>query len=120
MFLWLSGTSNNKQNKHMIMDIMRSSMYIGIYTKNLGKLILIFVIFLSLCGFINSKNVNSYGNVKELELPNTKLKISYPINYIRLSDGYKEGFVPDFIINQSFEHYKKGIDDVYEVILNYK
>jgi len=64
-------------------------------------------------------NVNGYGDILNLVLPYSKLQISYSTKYFQLSDKYKEGFIPDTIIDQSFDHYKKGIDDVYDAIKIY-
>ncbi len=61
-------------------------------------------------------NVNSYGEIKPLTLPNSKLQISYSTKYFDLSSKYKEAFIPDVPIIQSFDHYINGIDDAYEAI----
>lgn len=65
-------------------------------------------------------NVNGYGNVGALTLPNSKLQISYSMNFFELSDRFKDSFIPDKIVEESFDNYKKGIDDVYEAIKAYK
>lgn len=57
-------------------------------------------------------NVNGYGDIKTLILPNSKLQVSYSTKYFQQSDKFKEGFVPDIKINQTFDDYKQGIDDV--------
>lgn len=61
-------------------------------------------------------NVNGYGDVKYLVLPSSKLKISYSTKEFDICDKFKENFIPDVTINESFKDYKKGIDDVYEAI----
>lgn len=65
-------------------------------------------------------NVNGYGNVGSLTLPNSKLQISYSMDFFELSDKFKDSFIPDKIVEDRFDHYKKGIDDVYEAIKDYK
>lgn len=65
-------------------------------------------------------NVNGYGNIKSLVLPNSKLQISYSIKYFNLSDRFKKNFIPNVEINQTFNDYRHGIDDVYEAIKNHK
>jgi C-terminal processing protease CtpA/Prc len=65
-------------------------------------------------------NVNGYGDIKMLTLPNSKLQASYSTKYFELDSKYKEGFIPDVTVEQSFENYLKGIDDVYEAVKNYK
>lgn len=64
-------------------------------------------------------NVNSYGNMKMFTLLNSKLQPSYSIDYFDLDPSYKESFVPDVIVEQSFDNYLKGIDDVYEAVKTY-
>lgn len=57
-------------------------------------------------------------------LPNSKIQVlcptgdrySYPDNTLKLGNTLN----PDVSVQQSFEDYKKGIDDVYEAIKNYK
>lgn len=63
-------------------------------------------------------NVNGYGEIKYLVLPNSKLKISYSTEYFNLSNKFKENFIPDVKINETFNDYKLGIDDVYNLITN--
>ncbi len=61
-------------------------------------------------------NVNGYGEIKYLVLPNSKLKISYSTKYFDLSPKFKENFIPDVTVNETFNDYKQGTDDVYEAI----
>lgn len=65
-------------------------------------------------------NVNGYGDIKNLVLPNSRLEISYSTKYFDLSDKFKENFIPDIMVDQTFNDYKQGIDDVYKAIKNYK
>lgn len=67
-----------------------------------------------------SVNVNHYGQPEELLLPNSKIIIGYSTKYFRLLESYTGGFKQDIAINQSFEHYIQGIDDIYEAASNYK
>lgn len=64
-------------------------------------------------------NINGYGDIKMLTLPNSKLEASYSTKYFDLDPSYKEGFVPDVVIEQSFDNYLRGIDDVYEAVRRY-
>jgi len=64
-------------------------------------------------------NVNGYGDIKMLTLPNSKLQASYSTKYFDLDSNYKEGFIPDVPVEQSFKNYMKGIDDVYEAVKKY-
>jgi hypothetical protein len=65
-------------------------------------------------------NVNGYGDIKFLTLPNSKLKVSYSTKLFTLSNMYDSNFMPDVNVEQSFDTYIKGIDDVYEEVKNYK
>ncbi len=65
-------------------------------------------------------NVNGYGDTRPLVLPNSKMQISYSTKYFSLSDKFKENFIPDVEVNDSFNDYKNGIDDVYEAVINLK
>jgi C-terminal processing protease CtpA/Prc len=64
-------------------------------------------------------NMNGYGDIQMLTLPNSKLEASYSTKYFELDPSYKEGFVPDVVMEQSFDNYLKGIDDVYEAVRKY-
>ncbi|OPJ62881.1 S41 family peptidase [Clostridium oryzae] len=65
-------------------------------------------------------NVNGYGEVLIISLPNSKLSISYSTKYFDLTDRYKSNFIPDISIKQSYNDYKSGIDDAYEAVKEYK
>lgn len=65
-------------------------------------------------------NVNGYGNVGLIILPNSKINISCSTKYFNLSPKYKDSFTPDVEIEQSYDDYVNGIDDAYEAIKNYK
>ena len=65
-------------------------------------------------------NVNHYGDIQQLILPHSKLQIIYSTKYFHISDEYKDSFIPDVTIVQSFEHYMEGIDDAYEAIRKIK
>jgi len=65
-------------------------------------------------------NVNCYGDIKKLILPNSKIPISYSTEYFELAPEYEENFTPDIPIEQSYIDYTKGIDDVYEAAKAYK
>ncbi|MFT8350891.1 hypothetical protein [Clostridium saccharoperbutylacetonicum] len=65
-------------------------------------------------------NVNSYGEVLTLTLPNSKIVVSYSTKYFGGYLEYKENFTPDILVDEFFSDYVNGIDDVYEVVKNYK
>lgn len=61
-------------------------------------------------------NANGYGDVGTLMLPNSKLNVSYSDKYFNRCPGIQGSFMPDVNVEESYEHYKKGIDDAYEVV----
>lgn len=64
-------------------------------------------------------NVNCYGEVKTMILPNSKVVVCYSTEYFSESNDYKEGFTPDILVEESYKSYLNGIDDVYEAAKNY-
>lgn len=65
-------------------------------------------------------NVNGYGDIKTMELPNSKLQISYSTKYFKLSSSIEKNFLPDVSVEQSYNNYKQGIDEVFEAVRNRK
>lgn len=65
-------------------------------------------------------NVNGYGDILMLTLPNSKIQVSYSTKYFEVLPEYKENFIPNILVEQSFDDNIKGIDDVYEAAKNYK
>ncbi len=63
--------------------------------------------------------VNGYGDILDIQLPNSKLMFSYSTKYFHLSDEYKGGFTPNVKVEEHFDKYIKGIDEVYEAAVNY-
>ena len=72
------------------------------------------------CGEPTGGNVNCYGDKLMITLPNSKINVSYSTQYFTLSSEYKENFTPNITVEQSFDDYAKGIDDVYEAVKSYK
>jgi len=63
---------------------------------------------------------NHYGEIQSLELPNSKLKLTYSTYYfIRTKKKNINTIKPDFIIEESFDDYVNGIDPVFEFIKSY-
>lgn len=63
-------------------------------------------------------NVNGYGDIKTLELPNSKLQVSYSTKYFKLSSSIEKNFLPAVPVEQNYNNYKQGIDDVFEAVRN--
>lgn len=59
---------------------------------------------------------NHYGEVKTLELPNSKKRIRYSTKYFNWSKENLDTIKPDKLIEETFEDYKKGVDPVLEWI----
>ncbi len=60
------------------------------------------------------------GGARFMELPNSKLTIFFSMTTFVPLDENIDAFIPDIIVNQTFEDYRKGIDTVLETIKNYK
>lgn len=59
---------------------------------------------------------NHFGEVKQLQLPSSKLACSYSTKYFRVIDEDTNTFSPDVKIEMSFSEFMKGIDPVYDWI----
>lgn len=102
-------------------DILKDKIYVMIGRQTFSSGVFAAVDFMNQTNAVfygepTGGNVNGYGNIKSLILPNSKLEIAYSSKYFNLSDKYKEGFIPDVEVDQSYDDYIKGIDDVYESI----
>lgn len=64
--------------------------------------------------------VNCTSNFRIVPLPNSKLTFSYAIEVTKVSDKYDGPIIPDIMVNQNFQDYINGIDDIYEAAKNYK
>lgn len=65
-------------------------------------------------------NANSYGEVRSLVLPNSKVMVGYSTKYFNITEMYKDNIIPDVMVDETFNKYKNGIDEVYETAKNYK
>ncbi|MBC2580071.1 S41 family peptidase [Clostridium sp. DJ247] len=63
---------------------------------------------------------NHYGEVKQLELPNSKRKIRYSTKYFNWSKENVDTIKPNMLIKETFENYKKATDPVLEWIIKQK
>lgn len=61
---------------------------------------------------------NHYGEVRMMQLTNIGLSVSYSTNYFEYSKVDSESFIPDIIIEPSFDNYYHGKDAVLESILS--
>lgn len=61
----------------------------------------------------------SFGDPNTVVLPNTKLTLQYSTSESNNIEYYGKSLTPDIVVVQSFEDYKKGIDDIYEAIKKY-
>lgn len=74
----------------------------------------------TLIGEPTSGNINHYGEVRGIELPNTKTIIQYSTKYWENWKGKIGPLKPDVNIEYSFENYKNNIDEALEYIYKSK
>lgn len=105
----------NKKGKIFVLigrETMSSGVFACVSLKNSTKAIFV--------GEPTGGNVNGYGDILNITLPNSQIWVSYSTKYFELSSEYKENFTPDELIEQSYNNYVKGIDDAYETVRSYK
>jgi hypothetical protein len=59
---------------------------------------------------------NHFGEVRNFQLPNSKLSVNYSTKYFKRTDEDVNTIVPDVKIEMSFSDFIKGIDPIYEWI----
>lgn len=62
----------------------------------------------------------SYGEVKEIKLPSSKLTIEYSTKYFKLTDTYLKTITPDIKIPVTFSDYKMGVDSFVKYVKDYQ
>ena len=70
----------------------------------------------TLVGEPTSGNINHYGEVKGIQLPNTKAIIQFSTKYWENWKGKEGPLKPDVFIEYSFENYKNNIDEALEYV----
>lgn len=63
-------------------------------------------------------NPNGYQDMGMFSLPNSKLQVTYSKRLFRLEESNKSGLQPDILIPPKWEHYKNGLDEVLQWVLN--
>lgn len=63
---------------------------------------------------------NHYGEVRNMQLPKSKLSISYSTKYFENSKQDTDSLIPDKIVELSFKDFINGIDPVMEEIKRYQ
>lgn len=63
---------------------------------------------------------NHYGEVQGLTLPNSKIIIGYSTKYFKYYEKDIESFVPDFIIEPTYEEWSTGKDPVLDAIVVFR
>lgn len=62
-----------------------------------------------------------YGEIKNFELPNSKLRVQYSTKKYTYDEKEKLNYMPvDAAVEETFADYAKGADRVLETVLNYK
>jgi hypothetical protein len=59
---------------------------------------------------------NHFGEVKNFQLPTSKLQVNYSTKYFKRTDENENTITPDVKIEMSFSDFTKGIDPIYEWI----
>jgi Peptidase family S41 len=73
-----------------------------------------------LVGEPTGQRPNSYGEVKTMTLPHSKLRVQYSTKYFKTMDGDPPTLAPDIQVERSSSDYVSGRDPVLERVLNYK
>lgn len=61
---------------------------------------------------------NHFGEIRDMELPSSKLHINYSTKYFKRTDKQVNTITPDVTIEPTFEDFAKGVDPIYEWIKN--
>ncbi|HKQ80154.1 MAG TPA: S41 family peptidase [Blastocatellia bacterium] len=73
-----------------------------------------------LVGEPTGQRPNSYGEVKTMTLPHSKLPVHYSTRYFKTMDGDPPTLAPDIQVERSSSDYASGRDPVLERVLSYK
>ena len=71
-----------------------------------------------LIGEATSGKPNHFGEIKSFVLPNSKLKVYYSTKYFKKVEEDMQTIWPDIILEERFTDYQKGLDPVWEYIIN--
>ena len=63
------------------------------------------------------EKLNSYGEVRQLSLPNSHLAVRYSTKYFRLVKDDEAGFEPDLVVRPSIADWLAGRDPVLEAAI---
>lgn len=73
-----------------------------------------------LIGESTSGNVNHYGEVRGVDLPNSKIEVAYSTKYWEVWKGHKGPLVPDVSIKYSISNFKHNVDEAIEYVRKQK
>ena len=59
---------------------------------------------------------NHYGEVRGMQLPNSKLHVYHSTRYFKYSDEDLPSVYPDISVEDTFEQFNSGIDPIYEAV----
>jgi hypothetical protein len=74
----------------------------------------------TLVGEATGERLNGYGEVKELKLPNSGLRMQYTTKFFRLAKDDADALEPDLRVSRSLEDALAGRDPVLEAALQKK
>jgi hypothetical protein len=72
----------------------------------------------TLLGEETAGKTQSYGEVKQLTLPNSKLTVNYSTKFFKLTKTYLSTVTPDLNIPVTFSDYKNGIDRAVQYVID--
>lgn len=67
-----------------------------------------------------SGKANHYGYTSNFTLPYSRIKITFSTEYYKLVKDDLNTIIPDVIIEREYEHYKNGIDPIFEWVKEYE
>ncbi len=73
-----------------------------------------------LVGEETSGKPNHFGEVKSFRLPSSGLIVEYSTKYFKRTDKEINSIIPDYVIEMNYTDFIKGIDPVYDWIINYR
>jgi hypothetical protein len=73
-----------------------------------------------LIGEPTGQKPNAFGEVRNFQLPHSKLTVNYSTKFWQRMEGNPESLAPDILIEPTFAEYAAGRDPVLEAILKYQ
>ena len=71
-----------------------------------------------LVGEPTGERPNTFGDLKFMELPKSKLAVGFSSNYYKFQEKDEDALIPDKLISSTWKAYKLGYDEVLEWVLS--